>query len=43
MKLIVYHGGEPQGRYQLVHTINEAAVGIRNELGHMQWQNSMAQ
>jgi hypothetical protein len=39
MKSRVYHGGKPEARHQLVEVINEAAVGIRNELGHMQWQH----
>ena len=38
-----YHGGKPEGRHQLVQAINEATVGIRNKLGRMQWQPSMAQ
>jgi hypothetical protein len=39
----MYHGGKPDARHQLVEAINEAIVGIRNELGCMQWQHSMAQ
>jgi hypothetical protein len=34
---------KPEARLQLVHAIDEAAVGIRNELGRVQWPNSTAQ
>jgi hypothetical protein len=39
----VYHGGKPEARHQLVEPIDEVAVGIRNELVHMQWQQPIAQ
>jgi hypothetical protein len=39
MKSRVYHGGEPEARQQLAETIDEAAVGIRKELGCTQWQH----
>jgi hypothetical protein len=29
----VYHGGKPEARHQVVEAIDEATVGIRNELG----------
>jgi hypothetical protein len=38
----MYNNGQPQGRHKLVKAINKAAVGTRNELGHIQWQHSMA-
>jgi hypothetical protein len=40
MKPRVYHGDKPESRYQSVETLDEAAVAIRSELGHMQWQLS---
>jgi hypothetical protein len=43
MKSRVDHGGKPEARHQLVEAIDEAAVGIRNKLGCMQWQHPMAQ
>jgi len=32
--------GKPEGNHQLLKAIKEVAVGIRNELGIMQWQYS---
>jgi hypothetical protein len=43
MKSRVYHGGKPEERHQLVEAINDAAIGIRNELGCKQWQHSTVQ
>jgi hypothetical protein len=43
MKSRVYHSGKTEASHQLAEVINEAAVGIRNELGRMQWQHSMGQ
>jgi hypothetical protein len=43
MESRVYHGGKPEARDQLIEARDEAAIGIRNELGSMQWQHSMAQ
>jgi hypothetical protein len=43
MKLKVYHSGKPEAWHQLVEAIDEAATGIRNKLGCMQQQGSMAQ
>jgi hypothetical protein len=37
----VYHGGKPEVRRGLVETMDEAAVGIGKELGHMKYQVSM--
>jgi hypothetical protein len=34
----VYQSGKPEGSHQLLKAIKEVAVGIRNELGIMQWQ-----
>jgi hypothetical protein len=43
MKSRVYHGGKPEaGRHQLVEAMDEDAVSIRNELGRLQWQLTMA-
>jgi hypothetical protein len=33
----VYDGGKSEGRQRLVEVINEAVLGISNELGRMQW------
>jgi hypothetical protein len=35
----VYDGSKPEARHQLVEVIDEAAFGIRNELGCIQWHN----
>jgi hypothetical protein len=44
MKSKVCHGSKPEaGRYQLIEAIDENAIGIRNELGRIQWQSSLAQ
>jgi hypothetical protein len=43
MKLTAHHGGEPEARHQLVEAIVEAPSGIRDKLGRMPWQDSMAQ
>jgi hypothetical protein len=42
MKSRVYHSGKPEARHQLVKAI-DAAVDIRNELGHLRWKHSVAQ
>jgi hypothetical protein len=42
MKSRVYHGGKPEARHQLVLAIHGAAFGVRNELGRMQLQCSIA-
>jgi hypothetical protein len=39
----VCDSGKPEGRHQLVEAINEAAVGIKNELERVQWQYSTEQ
>jgi hypothetical protein len=39
MKSRVYHSDKTEARHQLA----QAPTGIRNELGCMQWQNSMTQ
>jgi len=39
----VCQSGKPEGNYQLLKAIKEVAVGIRNELGIMQWQYSVPQ
>jgi hypothetical protein len=39
MKLRVYHDGKIEARHQLVQTLDEAAVGVTNEVGCMQWHN----
>lgn len=36
MMLIVYHGGKPEARRQLLEATDKATIGIRNELGCMQ-------
>jgi len=36
MQSAVYDGGKPEGRHQLAEAINEAVLGISNELGRMQ-------
>jgi hypothetical protein len=41
MKPKVHHGGKPEGRHQLVATINEASVAIINDMGCIQWQYPM--
>jgi hypothetical protein len=38
----VYCSCKPETRQQLVQMINKAAVGIRNELEHMQWGQSLS-
>ena len=43
MQSAVYDGGKPEGRHQLAEAINEAVLGISNELGRMQWQHLIAQ
>jgi hypothetical protein len=43
MELRRYHGGKPEANHQLLEAIDEADIGIRNELGCIQWQHSMAQ
>jgi hypothetical protein len=43
MRLTVYHGGKPETRHQLVEAIDEDTTGLRNEMGRMQWQHTMAQ
>jgi hypothetical protein len=43
MKSRVYHGGKPEARHQTVQAIDEAAVGVQNEMGCTQWQHPMAQ
>jgi hypothetical protein len=40
LKLRVYHGDKQQVRHQLLEAIDEAAVGVWNELGCMQWHNN---
>jgi hypothetical protein len=36
VKLRLYHGSKPEGRLQLEEAINEAAAGMRKDLGSMQ-------
>jgi hypothetical protein len=43
MKSRVYHSGKPVAGHKLVEATGEAAIGVRNELGRMQWQHSVAQ
>jgi hypothetical protein len=39
MKLRVYHDGKTEARHHLVHILDEATVGVKNEVGCMQWHN----
>lgn len=43
MRSKVHHGSKPEARHQSVQTIDDAAVGIKNELGRMQWWRSVTQ
>jgi len=38
----MYHGKKPEVSRQQLGDANEGAIGMRNELGHVQWQNRMA-
>jgi hypothetical protein len=40
MESKLYHGGKPEAMHQLVQAIDEAAVGMRNEVECMQWHNN---
>jgi hypothetical protein len=39
----LHHSGKREARHQLVVAIHEVAAGIRNELGCLQWQQSLTQ
>jgi hypothetical protein len=39
----VNHGGKPEARHQLVERIDEPTIGVKNKLGCMQRQYSVAQ
>jgi hypothetical protein len=39
MGLRVYHDGKPEAGHQLVQTLDEAAIGVKKEMGHMQWHS----
>jgi hypothetical protein len=39
MKLTVYHDGKTEARCQLVQTLDEAAIVVKKEVGHMQWHS----
>jgi hypothetical protein len=39
---MVYQGGKPEERHQLVEAIDVAMTGNRNKLGYMLWQNLVA-
>jgi hypothetical protein len=42
MESRVYQGGKPEARHQLVEAIDKATISIRNEMGCILWQHSMA-
>jgi hypothetical protein len=39
VKCRVYPNGRPEARHELVHVVDGDAVGIRNEVGRLQWHN----
>jgi hypothetical protein len=42
MQMRVYHGSKSKARHQFVEAIDETAIYIRNEVGCMEWQHSVA-
>jgi hypothetical protein len=43
MESRVSHGDEPEARHQWLQVVNEVVFGIRNQMGRMHWQHSVAQ
>jgi hypothetical protein len=35
--MTVHHSDKPEARFKLLEAMNEANVGVGNELGHIKW------